>query len=70
MPDIHGAMGDGKFGVMSEAQSLDWLVGCTIFYAKRDDDVAKVVGIGSHTSSSSYDVYWSVSHCLGKSVSL
>ena len=122
MPDIHGEIGDGKFGVMSEAQILDWLVGklphlpstkfrsnmqscindvligrgkdtggrtfdseqilhtsagksgqadsCTIFYAKRDNDVAKVVGIGSHTSGSSYDVYWSVSNCLGRSVSL
>lgn len=123
MPDIHGEIGNGKFGVMSDAQIHDWLCGklphipsskyrsnmqscindvligrgkdtagctfdglhvlhtsagktgqgdgCTIFYVKRDHDVAKVVGIGSHISSTSYEVYWSAGQwCNGGRIDL
>lgn len=110
MPEIHGDIGNGKFGVMDSAQIETWLCGklrflpvpkfrsnmqscindvmvgrgkdtggrshkgdhilhtsagksgqgngCTLFYVVRDNDVAKVVGIGSHTGSSDYEIYW------------
>lgn len=123
MPDVHGEIGDGKFGVMSNGQILDWLSsklphlpsrkyqsnmqscindvangrgkdtagrtyqgaqilhtsagksgqadGCTLFYVKRDNDVAKIVGIGSHDDSTSYDVYWQTGGwCSGGKISL
>ncbi|MCA9709886.1 MAG: hypothetical protein KDK70_28870 [Myxococcales bacterium] len=123
MPDIHGDIGGGKFGVMSSDQILDWLCGklphipssryksnmqscindvmngrgkdtagrthqgdqilhtsagkngqsdgCTLFYVKRDHGVAKIVGIGEHASSTTYDVYWYDGNwCSGGRISL